>query len=216
MARAEEDDPMKLYENPFSPNARRVLTVAHHLGIKLDEQLIDFTKGDNRKPEFLAINPNGRIPALTDGDFKLFESRAIIQYLASQKPDAGLWPSEAKAQADVARWLFWDAAHFAAALGSIAFERLVKPMMGAGEPSQSAIADALTQYERCAKVLDAHLKGRDWLVGKQITLADYSLAASLTYAAATDVPLDPYPNIKSWLGRIRELPAWRATEPKMG
>jgi glutathione S-transferase len=207
---------MKLYHNPLSPNARRVLAVARHLGLELEEQVMDFAKGDLKKPEYLAINPNGRVPALTDGDFALSESRAIILYFAAQKPDAGLIPAEPKGRADVARWLFWDAEHFAPALGGIAFERMLKPMMGMGEPSEAAINDYLARYERCAKVLDKQLQGRDFVVQKQITLADFSLAASMTYAAATDVPLDAYPNIKSWLGRMREIPAWTATEPKMG
>lgn len=204
---------MKLYHNPFSPNARRVLAVARHLGIKLDEQVLDFAKGDLRKPEFLSLNPNAKVPVLVDGDYVLTESRAIVQYLAEGTP---LLPNEKKARADITRWQFWDAAHFSPALGGIAFERLVKPMMGLGEPSQAAITEHLANYERFAKVIDGHLKGRDWLVDKSMTIADFTVACSMTYAAATDVPLDPYKNLKSWLGRISELPAWRETQPKMG
>jgi glutathione S-transferase len=207
---------MKLYQNPLSPNVRRVRALAQHLGIPLEEILLDFTKGEHKRPEYLALNPNGKVPTITDGDFALYESRAIMQYLAAKKPESGLWPSDAKGQADVLRWQFWDAAHFSPALGTIAYERLVKPLMGLGEPSQSAIADGLARYEQCAKVLDAHLKGRDWVSGSKLTIADLTLACSLSYATPCEIPLDPYPNIKAWLGRIRELPAWRATEPKMG
>jgi len=207
---------MKLYINPLSPNARRATVVARHLGLAVEEVSLDFAKGELRKPEFLAINPNGRVPALVDGDYVLTESRAIMQYLAAQKPAAGLLPTDERARADVVRWQFWDAEHFSAATSTLAFEKLLKPMMGLGETSATAVADALGRFERAAKVLDAHLKGRDWMVGKSLTVADYTLACSLMYAGPCELSLEPYPNIKAWFGRIRELGAWRATEPKQG
>ncbi len=207
---------MKFYTNPFSPNCRRVALVAAHLGIQLEEQHLDFAKGDTRKPEFLALNASGRVPVLTDGDFALTESRAIIQYLASQKSDSNLPGGDAKERASVQKWLFFDACHLSPPLGTIAFEKLVKGMMGMGEPSPAAVTDALARFEPNAKVLDAQLAGHDWLVGKNVTLADYSIGASLMYAKVTEVSLDGIPNVKSWFGRIRELAAWTKTEPKMG
>lgn len=205
---------MKLYANPLSNNARRATLVAHHLGLQLETVVMDFASGDLRKPEFLAINPTGRVPVLVDGDFVLTESRAIAQYLAAQKPESGLLPLDEKARCDVARWQFWDAEHFAGPLNTLAFEKLLKPMMGIGDPSPSAISDALARYERNAKIIDAHLGKSEWLVGKTLTIADFTVAASLVYAAACEVPLDPYVNLKAWFGRMRELDAWRATEPK--
>lgn len=207
---------MKFYTNPFSPNCRRVALVAKYAGIELDVQFMDFTKGDLKKPEFLALNLTGRVPVLTDGDLTLTESRAIIHYLASQKPEAQLLGNDAKERASVLRWEFFDACHFAPHLGTIAFEKLVKGMMGLGEPSPAAVTNALASWEPNAKALDAQLKGRDWLVGTDVTLADLSIAASLMYAQVTEVPLDRYAHIKSWFGRVLELDAWRLTEPKMG
>ncbi|MCC6664381.1 MAG: glutathione S-transferase family protein [Polyangiaceae bacterium] len=203
---------MKLYHNSLSPNARRPALVAQHLGIAIETVAVDFR--ELRGPEFLKINPAGRIPVLVDGDFVLTESRAIMQYLASQKP--GLLPTSERARADVARWQFWDAEHFSAPLSTLAFEKLLKPMMGMGEPSEAAITESLARYERSAKVVDAHLGKSEWLVDRSMTIADLSVAASLTYAGPSGAPLDPYPHLKAWLGRIRELPAWQSTEPKPG
>ena len=76
---------MKLYHHPLSPNVRRVRLTAAVLGLELEEQVVDFAKGEHKTPSFLAINPNGALPALVDGDFVLTESRAIMQYLAAQK-----------------------------------------------------------------------------------------------------------------------------------
>ena len=81
---------MKLYHNPLSPNARRVLLTAAYLGLRLDEQVLDVANGEHKSPDYLALNPNGMIPTLVDGPLTLWESRAIIQYLASKKPESGL------------------------------------------------------------------------------------------------------------------------------
>jgi glutathione S-transferase len=204
---------LKFYTNPRSPNCRRVALVAKYAGVDLDVQLIDFAKGEHKKPEFLALNLPGRVPVLTDGDLTLTESRAIIHYLASKRPEAQLLGGDEKERASVLRWQFFDACHFAPPLGTVIFEKLLKPMLGLGEPSEAAVKDALAKLEPNAKALDAQLKGRDWLVGENVTLADLTLAASLMYAHVTEVPIDRYSHIQSWFGRVRELDAWRLTEP---
>jgi glutathione S-transferase len=203
---------MKLHGHPLSQNCRRPDLVAKHLGLDLEQVTVDFK--DLKSPEFLQLNPAGRIPVLVDGDFVLSESRAIAQYLAGKKP--GLMPSDERGRADVARWQFWDGQHFSSPLGTLAFEKLLKPMMGMGEPSETAVTNALSRYEASAKVLDGHLAKNEWLVGKSMTVADLSVAASMAYALPSGAPIDPYPHLKAWFGRIRELPAWQATEPKTG
>jgi glutathione S-transferase len=205
---------LKFYTNPFSPNCRRVALVAKYAGIDLDVQLMDFAKGDLRKPEFLQLNLPGRVPVLTDGDLTLTESRAIVQYLAGMKPEAQLLGADAKEKASVLRWQFFDACHFSPHLSAVAFEKLVKGMLGLGEPSPATVKEALEKLEPNAKALDAQLKGRDWLVGTDVTLADLTIAASLMYAQVTEVPLERFSHIQSWMGRVRELDAWRLTEPK--
>src|SRR5207253_150811 len=107
----QEDSNMKLYGFPPSPNTWKVRAVAAHLGIPLELELVDLVKGASHSPDYLAINPTGRTPTLVDGDFKLWESNAIMQYIASQKPNS-LWPNNARAQADIARWQSWQLAHF--------------------------------------------------------------------------------------------------------
>lgn len=204
---------MKLYLNKMSPNVRRVLLTAAAAGIELEEKPLDFAKGEHKSPEFLAVNPNGAVPALVDGDFVLTESRAIMQYLASKKPESRLLPSDEAERADVTRWQFWDSSHFSPNAATVAFERVIKPMLGMGEPDEAKTNDALTSWRRFAAVLDKRLAGRTFVVGNALTIADLTIASSLMYAKQADLPLGEFPNVASWFGRITELEAWRKSSP---
>lgn len=202
---------MKLYFNPLSPNVRRVRLTAAVLGLDLEEKALDFSKGEHKSAEYLALNANGAVPTLVDGDFVLTESRAIMQYLAAKKPEAGLLPKDEQGRADVTRWQFWDAAHFSSSVGMISFERVFKPMMGLGEPNQTKIDEGLAGFRRFAAVLEKRLTGKQYIVGNQLTIADLTLGSSLMYAKQAEVPLGEFPNVQAWFGRICELPGWQKT-----
>jgi glutathione S-transferase len=204
---------MKLYYNPLSPNVRRVRLTAAVLGLDLDEKRLDFTKGEHKAPEYLALNPNGAVPTLVDGEFVLTESRAIMQYLASKKPESGLLPRDEAARADVTRWQFWDASHFSPHLAALAFEKLIKGMMGLGDPDAGKIQEALGNFRRFGAVLNKRLEGKPYVVGSALTLADLTLASSLMYAKQADVPLAEVPNVQAWFSRISETEAWKKTSP---
>lgn len=202
---------MKLYYNPLSPNVRRARLTIAVLGIDVEEKLLDFSKGEHKSPEFLALNPNGAVPTLVDGDFVLTESRAIMQYLATKKPESGLLPRDEQARADVTRWQFWDAAHFSPQLGTLAFEKIIKGMMGMGEPDPVKIQEALTNFRRFSSVLEQRLNGKAYVVGNALTIADLTLAASLMYAAQTEVPLSEFSNLQAWFSRVTALDGWKKT-----
>jgi glutathione S-transferase len=202
---------MKLYHNPFSPNVRRVRLTAAVLGIELEEKKLDFAKGEHKNPEYLALNPNGAVPTLVDGDFVLTESRAIMQYLAAKKPESGLLPRDEATRADVTRWQFWDAAHFSPQMGTLAFEKVIKAMMGMGQPDGGKVQDALTNFRRFAAVLDKRLEGKQYVVGNALTLADLTIASSLMYSKQADVPLAEFPNVQAWFSRISDLDGWKKT-----
>ncbi len=204
---------MKFYFNPLSPNVRRVRLTAAVLGITLDEKKLDFAKGEHKTPEFLAINPNGAVPTLVDGDYVLTESRAIMQYLASKKPEAGLLPRDEAARADVTRWQFWDAAHYSPALAALAFERILKGMLGLGDPDNGKIQDALTNIRRFSAVLDKRLDGKQYIVGNALTLADLTIASSLMYAKQAEAPLAEFPHVQAWFSRVSELDGWKKCNP---
>ncbi len=204
---------MKLYMNRLSPNVRRVRLTAAVLGVQLEQTNLDFAKGEHKRPEVLALNPNGAVPILVDGDFVLTESRAIMQYLASKKPESGLLPRDEQARANVIRWQFWDSSHFSPQLGTLTFQRVLKPMMGLGEPDAGKIEEALANFRRFAAVLNEHLDGKQYVVGDAMTLADLTLASSLMYAQPSEAPLAEFPNIQAWFSRISALDAWKQTNP---
>ena len=204
---------MKLYMNALSPNVRRVRLTAAVLGLPLEEKTLDLARGEQRSPEYLALNPNGAIPTLVDGDFVLTESRAIMQYLAAKKPDAGLIPRSETAQADVTRWQFWDASHFSPQLGTLTFEKIIKPMIGMGEPDARRVDEALGNFRRFAAVLNQRLDGKPYVVGAALTIADLTLASSLMYAKQVDLPLSESPHVAAWFTRITDLDGWKKTAP---
>ncbi len=205
---------MKLYMNPLSPNVRRVQLTAAVLGIPLEETVLDFAKGEHKRPEYLTLNPNGAVPTLTDGDFVLTESRAIMQYLASKKPESGLLPSDAQGRAETMRWQFWDAAHFSPQLGTLTFEKLIKPMMRMGEPDPHKVDEAIAGFRRFGAVLDARLGDKPYVVGSVLTIADLTLACSLMYAKQTGAPLGEFPHVEAWFARMCDLDAWKRTSPR--
>jgi glutathione S-transferase len=203
---------MKLYAFPPSPNSWKVRAVASYVGVPLELEIVDLTKP--RSAAYLAMNPSGRTPTLVDGDFILTESNAIMQYIASQKPNS-LWPNDARARADIMRWQFWQIAHWGSdACVPLVFNRLVKKILNLGPPDEATVAKATGAFNKEAALLDAHLSKQPYLVGKEMTLADFSVAANLLYAKEAELPLGPYSHVQEWLGRVTALPCWRETAPQ--
>jgi glutathione S-transferase len=205
---------MKLIGFPASPNTWKVRAVAAHLGIPLEMEFVDLTKGQSHTPHYLALNPTGRAPVLIDGDFKLWESNAIMQYLASQKPDT-LWPDDARARADIARWQSWQLAHWGKeACEPLLIERIVKQILNLGPADEAVCTRALACFARDAAILDAHLARQPYLVDGAVTLADFSLAVLLFYADRAGLPFASYPHIADWFARVAALPCWKETAPQ--
>jgi glutathione S-transferase len=203
---------VELYVFPPSPRAFKVMAIANYLDIDTTLRMLDIVKGDQKTPEYAALNPNMRMPTLKDGDYVLWESNAIGQYLAGKKPESGLMPTDEKGRLDVTRWQFWDLAHWDPTCATFIFEHVVKPIvLKSGEPDQAAIAKGAESFDRAAKVLDGQLKGRKFVTGDKLTLADFSLGASMNLADIAHYPVAPYAEIKRWHATLRALPAWQKT-----
>lgn len=193
-------------------NPRKACAVARHLHSPVEFVRVDLPRGEHRKPRFLAINPNGKVPVLQDGDWSLWEANAIMCHL-SNLARADLWPHDAR-QVDVMRWLSWDAHHFTRHTGTLWFEHMIKPQIGMGEPDAAVVEAATTQFHASARLLDAHLAARAYLVGERLSVADFAVAAALPDADASRIPLGDYPSIQRWHDRLSELDAWRSPFPE--
>ena len=203
---------IELFVFPPSPRAFKVMAVANHLGLETTIRLVDLTRGGHKQPDYAALNPNMRMPTLRDGDFVLWESNAIMQYLAGRKPESGLMPTDERARLDVTRWQFWDLAHWDPACAIFAFEYVAKPLLlKINEPDMAAIAKGTELFNRAAKVLDGHLEGRTFVTGDSLTLADFSLGAVLNLAERAHFPIEPYGHIRRWFATLAALPAWQKT-----
>ncbi len=204
---------MKLYHFPISPNSRRVVAVLHYLNLDCELELVDLSKGEQMKDSFIKLNPNHMIPTLVDEGFVLWESNAIMQYLCSKAANSSLWPSDPRIQADINRWQFWQSSHFGSACSVLIFEWVVKKFFMSAEADLQEVAKGEERFHRFAKVLEGHLKGRDWLVGNGVTLADFSVGSFLALAELAKYPLEPYKEIKRWYSNVEQLPAWKSSAP---
>ena len=205
---------MKFYTSPPSTNCRKVEAVLRHTGLEAERVLVDpIGKGDNRTPEFLAINPNGKVPALVDGDVKLWESNAIMGYLCT-KAESDLWP-RSNVRYEILRWMFWELAHFGPATSTVVFERIVKSMLGMGPADEAVVAEALQNFDRFAAVLNGHLEDKSFILGDRVTIGDFALGSHLSYAEPAGLDLSPYGAIRAWWDRLNEIEGWRSTAPSM-
>jgi glutathione S-transferase len=201
---------MKLYYAK-TLNPQKACAVAKYLNAPVEFVHVDLGKGENRTPEFLALNPNGKVPVLETDGGSLWESNAIMCYLA-RIAGSDLWPNDDR-QIEVMRWLSWDSNHFTRHAGTLYFEHIIKPTFGMGGPDPAVVEEATGFFKRFAAVLNDHLSGRAYLVGDALTVADFAVGITLPYAEDARIPLAEFPEIERWHARLSELPAWREPFP---
>lgn len=201
---------MRLFSHPMSPNCIAVLAAAQRLGSGLDVRPVDLFKQEHRTPEFLALNPNGLVPVLQDGNFVLWETTAILDYLGSIEATGLLLPADARERADVSRWLAWGLAHWNPSLQPFIFERMLKPLKRMGDPDEQRLAAMQPRLDQAATLLDATLARTGHVCSGRLTLADYYLAAYPMYAAQARIDLGPYRNVSRWLERVHSLEEWQS------
>ena len=183
---------MKLYTNLFSPNARKVHAAAHALGIELETQTVDLRAGEQRTPEYLALNQHGKVPTLVDGDTVMWESNAIMCYLAG-KGDTELWPKSAK-RYDILRWMFWESNHLTNTLNVLFGQKF----FSGGNPDQKIVERATKDFRKYATVLDENLADKEYVTGDTLTLADFSVGVAFGYAVPLELPLEGLDHIHRW------------------
>ncbi|MGH7895680.1 MAG: glutathione S-transferase family protein [Candidatus Binatia bacterium] len=194
---------MKLYDSAISGNSYKVRLAAAQLGIPLEIVPIDILRGESRTAEFLAKNPNGRTPVLDDDGFVLAESNAILAYLAR---GTRLLPDDRRHWALVFQWLFFEQYSHEPYIATSRFWLLHKP----DGPERAAVLAARRDGGVATlRVMDAHLARRPFFAG-DYSIADIALFAYTHVSHEGGFPLDDFPNVRAWLGRVRAQPGFVA------
>jgi glutathione S-transferase len=190
--------------------ALRPLWMLHELGLPFEHLKLDYHGDELQQPGYLALNPNGRIPTLVDGDLVLWESMAINLYLARRYgAEAGLWPDDVAGEALAWQWSFWVMSEVERALLSVLMHSRVLPADKRDAERARRDAGLLRQP---FGVLDRALRGRSYLAADRFTVADLNVAAVLSWAKPARIALDGYPDLAAWLARCLERPARRQAQ----
>ena len=192
-------------------NGRKACVAAKHLKAPVSFIRVDFAKNEQASPAFLALNPNGKIPVLETETGAIWESNAIMAHLA-RKTGSDLLPTDDRL-IDVVRWLTWSSEHFTRYASRLYFEHMIKPMFRIGAPDAAGVEEANGYVRKYGAILNDHLKGRRYLVGDALTIADFAVGISLPYAQGAKIPLEGFTEIARWGDRLDELPAWRDPFP---
>jgi glutathione S-transferase len=190
---------LTLYAFSLSGHCHRVQLLLSLAGLPHEVVPVDLPAGAQKLPEFLSKNPFGLVPVLRHGDFVVSESNAILQYLAETFSSASAYmPKDARSRALMQRWLSVASGPLHAG-PSVA--RLVR-LFGRNHDHARAVAVAQGLFQ----VMEQELSGRDFLVGSSATLADVAMYTYTAHAPEGDISLEPYPQIRAWLGRVEGLP----------
>jgi glutathione S-transferase len=198
---------MKLYNANFSPNCLRVRAVIFELDADVEIVEVDVFGGGTQTPEYLAVNPNGKVPAFVDGDLRLFESRAINAYLASLDPSRRLYPEDLKRRAIVDQWSYWQAIHLGPSSQKLSFEKVLKERFGRGKPDENVIAAEAKETTKLLGVFNRALEGNDWIAG-DLSIADFALASTFTLRHEAGIDLTGLDDVAKWIDRLESRPSW--------
>jgi len=194
--------PIDLYYLGASPPCRVVTLTAKALGLELNLKVIDMQKGEHLTPEFLKMNPQHSLPTLDDNGYYLWESRAIATYLSEKygKNDS-LYPKDLQKRGVVDRLMYYDAATCYSAFAQYAY-----PPLFAGAPSDETKLEAL---KKSLTIVETCLGDNKYMAGDQLTLADFSYAASIGTFEIIELSLADWPKLSAWLNRMKELPYYK-------
>jgi len=189
---------MLLYSFTITPNNRKVEAFVKHYDLPVEVYHVNFRKGDTKTDEYFAINPMRKVPALVDGDLKLWESNAILTYLAAKFPETNALPEGLEARADVDRWLHWQSCH-------------LMPAMGALKIAEEKDFDALLPL---LDILEPQLADRDY-IRDELSVVDFALAPYLMTKLGRQLDYSNHPNVLAWRQRMEKLKGFVETQVKM-
>lgn len=190
--------PIDLYYVPASAPCRSVLLAANAIGVEVNLKQLDLRKGEHLTPEFLKINPQHTVPTLDDNGFRLTESRAILGYLAEQHAnDDSLYPKDPKKRAVVNQMLYFDA--------TTLWQRTINYYMPIVFEGAEPDAAKYSKLELGYEILDKYLEDHTWAAGDHLTIADFSLVATVSTIEVVGFDISKYPNVSKWFAQAKKI-----------
>ena len=200
---------MKLYGHPWSNAARRVQMLCEELGIPYDYETVDLMAGRQYEPKFQKLNPNCKVAVIDDEGFVLWESQAIMRYLADKHKAHAWYPTGLKERAQVEQWLDWNQTRLGPEAGKIMFNT----HFAGKDRNDQAIESGRKWLEKILPVMDGVLSERPYLCGSAISLADLAASTNLAYLEMCQYDLNPYPAVVKWYEAIKQRPSFAKTAP---
>lgn len=196
---------LAFYYSPMS-SSNRIHWALEELGVPYEKIKVDLGVGAQKKPEYLALNPNGKVPLLVADGHPIFESLAILIFLGEQfGTEKGLYPQPGLERAEALKWMAWGSVSFGEAL--FRFLRNTSERFPAEEKNEKAAAAAKNELSAYLTTLDKALEGKDYLLGPNFSLVDLSLASVFPFMARLGIDTNPYKNVNAWVGRCVTRPA---------
>ena len=199
---------LRIWGRSNSINVQKVLWCCEELDIRYQRVDVGGPFGGNREPEYLRLNPNGLVPTISDGGFVLWESNAIVRYLAARHGMGTLCPEDLAERADADRWMDWQ-------MGTLwgnfrpAFVGLIRTLPE--KRDRADIATAISKTSENLAMLDAHLAARDYVTGPAFTMADIPLGVTAYRWFNLEIERPPMPNLEAWYERLCARSPYKAT-----
>ncbi len=197
-----------LYHYPYSQHARRVVALLEEAELAYELRHVAMDEGAHLSPEYLAVNPNHQVPTLVDGKTVIFESNAILRYLCFKHGLDDWYPTELDARAAVERWLDWNQCRLSPSVVDVVLNKVF--LGDQGDPA--AIRRGEEKLAELLPLLDLALADRAFLAGAKPTIADLSVASSITHLGLADASPSEA-NVASWLSRVCAIEGFHKTLP---
>ena len=197
---------LRVWGRISSINVQKVVWCADELGLAYERVDVGGKFGGNKTPEYLAMNPNGLVPVIEEDGFVLYESNAIVRYLAARDSPGKLWPDDLRKRADADRWMEWQSTSFTPAMRDIFWQLIRTPE---AERNLALVEKSRAETERMAAIVDAHLAKHRFMTDHGFTTADIVIGCAAHRWLNMPVKREPRPNLERWYGEIKSRPGAR-------
>ena len=197
---------LKIWGRISSVNVQKVVWCCDEIGLPFERVDAGGAFGVNNTPEYLAKNPNGLVPVIEDDGFVLYESNAIVRYLAAKHALGTLWPEDLRARADVDRWMEWQSTGLTPAMTQVFWQLVRTP---AGKRDMAVVETSREKSEKHVAILDAHLRGRQFVAGDSFTVADIVIGCAAHRWLHLPLAREPRPEVERWYAMLKSRPGSR-------